>query len=933
VYVALFLALVVVGMWAIGHGIRSRQAAPLVAGALLLVAPMALFGAMTFSSELLWFDSLGYSDRFWTALWWQAGLTTAGALLGAAAVFVLTLPLRGPAVRAWPEALGAAAGALIGSGAWEKVALLVHSRAVGLDDPLLGFDVSFYLFALPVLDALLLASVAWLAIGMVALAASWTTARAVVRPPPSSGVVVLGVAAAAVLAFALMRSVFGLLFSDWGVVAGPGWTDAHVRLPALLIMAGLSVVAAGVVVVPALRRAVARRLPPEVAELDPDGAVASVAGAGAVLAGFGVIALLVAPAAVQWLVVQPSEITYEAPYIMNNIRLTRAAFGLGDVEDRSFPAAEELTPEVVEEHRAVLGEVRLWDWRALDDVYAQFQEFRLYYEFLDVDVDRYRIGDDYRQVMVSARELDQRNLPAQSQTFVNQVFKYTHGYGLTLAPVHEFTDDGLPELLVQDIPPRSAHPDLAVTRPELYFGEIGTPVVANSSEAEFHYPQGEQNVYVHYDGDGGVRLENLWRRLVFGWTHFGTKFLLSDYPTDDSRILYHRPIRERVAKLAPFLRLDADPYVALVDGRIVWIQDAYTVSNDFPYSEPFSGVEAVGTRDGQGVQVTAQRVVPGLAGVNYVRNSVKAVVDAYDGSVTLYVFEPDDPIVSAWAGVYPGLFRGADEMPAEVRAHVRYPADYLLVQGLMYAKYHMEDPVVFYNQEDLWVRATEQHYGRVQTVDPYYVMWQLPGAEAPEFALILPFTPKNRQVAIGWIAGLSDGDNYGRFLAYQFPKDQRVVGPQQVETKIDQDPVLSAQLSLWDQRGSRVLRGNVLAIPIGDALLYVEPIYLRAETAAFPELRLVVLMVGDDMVFAETFEEALAKLIGEDEAPEVAEAPQEERRAPAGTADLRELAVEADRLFRQYLTQQGAGELSAAGRTLERLSAVLERMAVAPGAG
>jgi hypothetical protein len=634
----------------------------------------------------------------------------------------------------------------------------------------------------------------------------------------------------------------------------------------------------------------------------------------------------VAPWLVQSLVVEPNEITFETPYIARNIEFTLQGFNLDKVEERRFPAAERFTREMARDNRDLLSEVRLWDPLALDAVYKQFQEIRLYYEFVDLDVDRYSVGGRYRQVMASARELEQNNLPAQSQTFVNQRYKYTHGYGLTLATVSDFTKEGLPNLLVRDIPPQVEDPDLRVERPQIYYGELTrAPVVVDSSELEFDYPSGEENKYIRYSGKGGVAMPNLWRKFLFGWKFDGTPFLFSSYPTPASRVMFHRQIRERVEQLAPFLVFDEDPYIVLVDGRLHWIVDGYTTSTQYPYSEPFSSRENIEYRDDTGARGFARRTANDLDGVNYVRNSVKAVVDAFDGTVDFYVFAPGDPLVQAWQRALPGLFRPQSDMPSALRAHVRYPQDFLLVQSLVYAKYHMHDPAVFYNQEDLWVRATEKHYNQVQPVEPYYVMWKRPGSDQVEFVLMQPFTPKNRQVLIGWIAGMCDGDNYGRFLAYQFPKERRVLGPQQVETKIDQDSFLSGQLTLWDQRGSKVIRGNVLAIPIEDTLLYVEPIYLQAETAAYPELRLVVVMHGDNMSYAETFDAALAGLFaGEPGGPSA---------ALPGAPGLEELGRQTRRAFEDYLKALGEHRFDDSAQQLERLRDLLERLAGPDTAG
>ncbi len=757
-----------------------------------------------------------------------------------------------------------------------------------------------------------------------------------------------GAALAAVVAYGIFLGVFHLMYSHFGVVLGAGWTDVHVRAPALVLTALVALGLAAALLLPAFRqrwrsfvRGPARaevapirlvRAPSSSwrgwlrgsAAIETPELLALLAG-GAGLVAVALVLLLLFPLLVQWLVVEPNEITFERRYIENNIEFTQHAFGLDTVEGRQFPASDRFTPEMVKANADLLSEVRLWDWRALDEVYKQFQEIRLYYEFYNVDMDRYTIGGRYRQVMVSARELTQRNLPEQSQTFVNKRFKYTHGYGLTLSTVSDFTPDGLPSLLVKDIPPRSEAPELQVDRPEIYYGELTRqPAVVNTREAEFDYPSGDQNIYTRYAGQGGVQLSNWWRRFVFGWKFDGTPLLFSTYPTSESRIMFHRQVRERVATLAPFLRFDSDPYVVLVDGRLYWIIDGYTVSSYYPYSEPFSSREVIEYREGGRTRRLINHVSRHLNGANYARNSVKAVVDAYQGTVDFYVFDPDDPIVRVWREAFPDLFTDRESMPDALRAHVRYPESFLLTQGLVYAKYHMSDPDVFYNQEDLWVRATEKYYADIRPVDPYYVMWKLSGSDAAEFVSVLPFTPRHRQVLIGWLAGLCDAENYGRLLAYKFPKEKLVFGPQQVETKIDQDRNLSSQLTLWDQRGSSVIRGNVLAIPIEDTFLYVEPIYLRADTAAYPELRVVVVMHGDVMSYGETLDEALAGLF--DGAPprlqsETASQPPLPERETVG-----DLARQANEAFESYLRLQAERSFEAAGRELEALRDLLQRM-------
>jgi uncharacterized membrane protein (UPF0182 family) len=635
-----------------------------------------------------------------------------------------------------------------------------------------------------------------------------------------------------------------------------------------------------------------------------------------------IVLLGLIPAIFQWLKVQPNEITLEEAYIEHNIEFTRRGFGLHKIQEKRYPVSDDFTRSMVEQNQNVFDNIRLWDWRALDSVYKQFQEIRLYYEFTDVDIDRYTIQDRYRQVMVSAREMQLANLPHQSQTFVNQRFKYTHGNGITLTTVSDFTPEGLPNLLVKDIPPKSMYPELNVDQPRIYYGELtDSHVIVNSKEEELDYPSGEKNIYTNYSGTGGVQLKNIWRRFLFGWKFDGTRLFFSSYPTSESRILFHRNIKQRVKTVAPFLKFDDDPYVVLADGKLYWIIDGYTVSSDYPYSEPIFS-ETTAQSLGRRLTLQTAQTRHDLDGINYIRNSVKTVVDAFNGTVTFYVFESDDPLIKAWQGVFPSLFKNRDEMPREILNHIRYPSDMLLIQGAVYSKYHMTDPAVFYNQEDLWVRATEKYYGGSQPVQPYYIMWEPPESDEAQFILMQPFTPKNKQVLIAWIAGMCDPENYGQLLSYKFPKEKRILGTQQVETKIDQDPVLSGRLSLWDQRGSRVIRGNVLAIPIEDTLIYVEPIYLQAETAAYPELRLVAVMHNDNLSYAETFDEALYGLFGEGKTIR-----------QVGQSDLVEksldqLIEQANNAFENYLNALGDKDFDRASGQLKTLSDSLRRLSV-----
>jgi uncharacterized membrane protein (UPF0182 family) len=929
-YTAVMLALIGLGSWlAVSGGLRRRPIRT-AAGVLLAAGTVFLFWFMGFWGEMLWFQALGYDARFWEVLVVRVLAGAAGGLLAVGFVFLMTLGFSSAKRlgRYFVLALAAFVGINWGASHWETILRFIHAAPTRLHEPIFDLPVGFYLFRLPLLDMLatLLLTLALLSLAATAADAflSFQVSGDIsVTPRENTERVAAVYRAGGVLLLALALETylerFHLMYSELGAVTGPGWTDVNVRLPALTAVVG-TMLLVGIVLLaaPARRRLIdfVRQRIDRVPLLH----VFVFGAAALVVFGIQTLALSVVPALFQQLRVEPNEITFEKPYIAHNIRLTRHGFGLHAVEEREYPAVGTFSEAVVARNRTIFSNIRLWDWRALDAVYKQFQEIRLYYEFDDVDVDRYIIDGDYRQVMVSAREMELANLPEQSQTFVNRRFKYTHGYGITMTNVSEFTPQGLPDLLIRDIPPKSRHASIAVERPQIYYGELTrSPAVVNTEEMEFDYPSGEENVYIRYPGQGGVRLESLWRKFIYGWMFDGLQLFLSGYPTQESRIMFHRQIAERVKTLAPFLAFDDDPYVVLAEGKLHWIIDAYTTSSFYPYSEPFvpQGEMAAGSADPR----TPGRLAH-FQGRNYVRNAVKVVVDAFDGSVDFYIFDPEDPLIRTWQAIFPAMFKPAAAMPAALRAHVRYPADMLLLQGLVNAKYHMTDPMVFYNQEDLWVRATEKYYSQVQPVEPYYIMWELPESDTPEFVLMLPFTPKNRQVSIGWIAGMCDGDNYGRLLAYQFPKEKRILGPQQVETKIDQDRFLSGQLTLWDQRGSRVIRGNVLAIPVEKTLLYVEPIYLQAETAAYPELRLVALMHNDQLSYAESFDEALAGLLGQTRPAPMAS-------GSALTLSTVDLVRQADEAFTAYLEALGGRRFAQAADALERLEATLQDLSEA----
>ncbi len=937
-YNAILFILIAATVLLLYIGLRKSKKSFVTLGAFLGLFTVFFFWYMDFYGELLWFQSLGYDDRFWVSIFNQAEYSIAGAIISGLIVFLLTMKITRykKVIRNMVLIIAIFIGGSWGYSNWDTILKFFYAVPAGVTEPIFNNDAGFYLFKLPFLQSLysLLFNLSFISLIAIIISVFVSLSGETPRfeyPVENAdqqfnqlyiniGILLL------ILTLGKYLDRYTLMYSKTGVVAGPGWTDVNILLPAYSVIILISLIFASVFLIPVLRKAVQKRFQ-NIFKRFRQLRIAFILSTLAVLFLTWFVALVAIPGLFQWLRVQPNEITFEVPYISNNIHLTRYGFGLNNIEEREYPVTGDFSQTTVDSNPAIFDNIRLWDWHALQAVYKQFQEIRLYYEFTDVDVDRYTYDNKYRQTMISARELEVNNLPQQSQTFVNRMFKYTHGFGITLASVSEFTPEGLPHLLIKNIPPVSEFPNLKVEQPRIYYGEVtNTHVVVNSKEDEFDYPSGEDNVYYNYKAKSGVEISNFWRKFLFGWKFDGSSFLFSSYTTENSRILFHRQIEERVQLLAPFLKFDQDPYVILADGKLYWIIDAYTTSHYFPYSEPFSSDERIEFKEGETARVLENKIAGILDSENYIRNSVKAVIDAFSGEVNFYIFDDKDPIIKVWNKIYPKLLKKKDEMPKSVYAHIRYPKDLLLVQGSVYSKYHMNDPRVFYNQEDLWIRATEKYYKDVKPVDPYYIMWQLPEHNKPQFTLVLPFTPKNRQVSIGWITGMCDGENYGKFLAYKFTKEKSVLGPQQVETKIDQDRFLSGQLTLWDQRGSDVIRGNTLAIPVDKTMFYVEPIYLQAVTAAYPELRLVVVMHGDNLSYGETFEKALQGLFNKTEQPlPVTEQKiQSAKEEPVITNS--QLIRNANEAFDNYLKYLGEKKFNESSKELEKLQNYLKQL-------
>ena len=775
-------------------------------------------------------------------------------------------------------------------GDWVTLQKFLHPTSFGTIEPVFQKDIGFYVFQLPFYEFLYnLASWAILIIAfwvaMVYLLVNITQGHVGKLLNSISARYHLSFLAAlffGLKALGYQLEQYALLYTHNGAVWGPGYTATHATIVAYKVLAVIALLCALAILVNLFLRRF--RL-----------VVYSI--------GFLVLASVllsgIYPSLVQKFVVQPNEIAMESPYLQRNIQYTRMAYNLDTIEKKSFPAGRILTADDIRANKDTIDNVRLWDWAPLMQTYAQLQEMRLYYEFKDIDIDRYVVDGQYRQVMLGARELNQERLSSQAKTWINQRLKYTHGYGVAMSPVNASSGEGLPTFFLKDIPPVS-QTDLKVDRPEIYYGEVADNyVIVNTASPEFNYPKGDENEYSTYEGDGGVKIGNFWRRLMFAFSLGDYKLLLSSEVDNNSRVLYYRSIKQRVTKIAPFVQLDNDPYVVLSEGKLYWMWDAYTNTDKYPYSEPYDKVN------------------------NYIRNSVKVVVDAYSGKVDFFISDQNDPLVMTYSKIFPGLFKPLEGMPEDLMKHVRYPVDYFKIQANMYAVYHMEEPQVFYNREDKWNIATEITEKEEKPMEPYYTIIKLPGANQPEFVLILPFTPQNKKNMIAWLAAKSDGEDYGKFISYSFPKQELVYGPTQVEARISQDTVISQQVSLWDQRGSKVIRGNLLAIPIKDALLYVEPLYLQAEQSKMPELRRVIVAHGDTVVMEPTLELALDKVFGMGTGAGKPTVVQPEPGVQQPAASVAELAKKADQIYDEAQNKLKAGDWVGYGDALSRLKQTL----------
>ena len=779
---------------------------------------------------------------------------------------------------------------------WEHLLRFLRATPFGVSDPLFGRDIGFYVFQLPFIRYVYGWLMAVLILTALATGFIYLLRRSLLFIPPRSlqwapaaraHLLALGAAFFFLSTLGFWLDLNEILFVKRGVVFGPGYTDVTTQLWVLRLLMALCPLA-GLSIVYFIFRP-NWRIP----------AAIVLAFLAALIAGRELY-----PAFVQKFKVVPNEIVLERPYLEHNIRYTRLAYGLQDIEDRVFPAEENLTREDLRRNDLTVKNIRLWNHAPLLQTFAQLQEIRTYYKFIDVDNDRYTVGGEYRQVMLSPRELSYAALP--SRTWVNEHLTYTHGYGAVMGPVNRITREGLPEFFIKDIPP-VASTNIRITRPEIYYGEQSNEYVfVKTKRPEFDYPVGDKNVYSRYEGKGGVPL-SFFRKVLYAIRFGAFTILLSDDITSESRVMYYRNIRERVSRIAPFIRFDGDPYLVISpEGRLLWFMDGYTVTNRYPYSEP----------------------VPRLG--NYIRNSVKVVVDAYDGTVAFYASDENDPILKTYGKIFPGVFRPLADMPPELQRHVRYPPGMLSIQARMYRAYHMQDPQVFYNKEDLWEIPRKPFQGSEQEMEPYYTIMRIPGEKKEEFILLLPFTPRNKDNMSAWMAARCDAPNYGKVLVYNFPKQKLVYGPRQIEARIDQDTEISKQISLWNQSGSQVIRGSLLAIPIEKSILYVESLYLAAAKGQLPELKRVIVAFGNAIAMEETLELALQRIFGGElmREKEIATVP----AAAAATAPAvreqteRQLAAEALGHYRKAQEFMRQGNWSAYGDSLKKMEESLRKI-------
>lgn len=897
---------------------------------IVVVALLILFAGFPALVNLLtdwwWFQAVGYQSVFLTGLGTKLVLGFGVGLIAFAFFFLnLRFAQRGLVpdplvinVRAgmpdvdllrilrrlsWPVAL--LFGFLFGAGAtggWLTVQNYLHRTPFGVSDPVYGRDVGYYVFTLPLLEAVFSTAIGAIAIaailstGLYVLRRDVVIARRRVAIEPAASLH-LGLLLASIFVLVGLNAYFvgmpSLLYSTTGPLTGASYTNLKVDLPFLWISLVVALLGAVFVLLGVRSRHLVRHA-----------VIASVAYIGITIVG------AISSSAFQRLVVVPNELVKEAPQLESHIAATRDAWGLNAVDVRDLSGESGLSLEDIQRNRGTIRNVRLWDRDPLLQTFGQLQEIRTYYDFVSVDDDRYWIDGEYRQVLLSPRELNAASLP--TRTFINERFTFTHGMGLTLGPVNQVSEEGLPVLFIKDLPPASSV-SLQVTRPQIYYGELSNDFVfVHTDQREFDYPSDEGNVYADYEGRGGVPVGSLFRRLIFS-LHFGQlKIMLSNPLTAQSRVMYNRRVMERASKALPFISWDADPYVVVTDsGRLKWIIDGYTATRRYPYSRRVSD------------------------GTNYLRNSVKVVLDAYDGDMRAFVADPSDPLIQTYEKTFDGVFEPLDSMPDDLRAHIRYPEGLFRIQTSLYATYHMGEPDVFYHREDEWQIPVVNRAGD-SSRDPYmrHIILKLPGEQTEEYIVMTPFTPRAKDNLAAWMIVRNDGDHYGQLVVYRFPRQSLVFGPTQVLNRINQNTEISQQLSLWDQRGSQVIRGNLLVIPIEESLVFVQALYLRAEGGRIPELKRVIVAYEDQVVMSETLEESLRQLFGGDVGGQAAPTTQQGAPvAPTAAATMRDLARQASTHYERALEAQRSGDWATYGDEMRQVGELLQRLNALAGGG
>ncbi|MGI9139943.1 MAG: UPF0182 family membrane protein [Gemmatimonadaceae bacterium] len=888
-----------------------------------------LVGAAT---DWLWFSELGYDTIFLTDLTTRVSLFAVGGLVTFAFLWGnLRLAQRGtvtqPILLTNPQGPPVDLVAIIGklmlplsmvlsflfavslAGLWLTVLQATHGVTVGATDPIFGRDIGYYLFTLPLAAAALNVFVSLTVISLLATTAMYWVRGDLILPPKRpaverSAAIHLGALLALLFVLTAIRlwavRIPALVYSTTGPLFGASYTDTHAMLPALNVSAVAALLSAALVIWGMVR-----------GKLVWFSTVAIALYFAVAILGRGLF-----PFAMQKLLVAPNELDRETQYLGHHIQATRQAWGLDRVTIRDLSGEDRLSMADITANPGTIENVRLWERELLAQTFGSLQEIRTYYDFVQVDDDRYMIDGRYRQVHLSARELNTRSLP--TKTFINERLTFTHGMGLTMAPVNQVTQEGLPVLFIKDLPPTSVV-SLQVTRPQIYFGELtDSYVFVNTGQPEFDYPSGEANIFTNYKGEGGVPISSLAKKLLFAWHFQSLKLLLSNDVTTQSRVMYDRDIPTRVRKALPFLSFDGDPYLVLSEaGELKWFVDAYTVSSRYPYSQPRAD------------------------GVNYMRNSVKLVIDAYDGKLTAYVFDPADPLIRTYARIFDGIFQPLSAMPEDLRRHVRYPTDLFDAQTSMFTTYHMIDAHTFYHREDQWQMP------RVETAEranPFmrHVIMRLPEEQEAEYIYMSPFTPRGKDNLASWMVARNDGERYGELIVYRFPKQSLVFGPRQIMNRINQDTEISRQVTLWDQSGSEVIKGELLVIPIEESLIYVQPLYTRARGGSIPEMKRVIVAYQNHVVMEETLDQGLARLFGAEGDARAARAGRDVSGAaapvpgpaPAATpvtpapvsAAAATLTQRAQQHYDRALAAQRSGDWATYGEEIRRLGEVLRQL-------